>query len=531
MLVKTDHVIEKFETFLKDGVHFNQYQLDIKHDIVGALYIKKSEDKRPEWANFLDNLTGQKIEELKTRSSSAVLLIRINNNVFAFTFGYGRSMLDLKYFVQDFGLKTALNSLDPNGLRSIDTNTLEEQPIQKKTQSAREADSNVFGVDILKDILRSVTGQPRDSVEFKNISGSDAIYSFSHHMLISDLPIITEKLLELYNSELYKSSFSWVDNIRRVNDHATINSLNEKLLTAIKNKDRNIIITVPEILPWDDVKGFSFTRSKNKITPTIQTIGYLDTINTESVTVQSIKNDRLFVYDINGEYQEYSVYRCIYFEIFEEEITYILFNSIWYEIDNSFIKSVDNTLKQIALTDDIYPGVETWQEDGKEKIETEQDYNARASKELGYHLLDRKLIKSDKTTSPIELCDILSPNHQLIHVKNSKAGSSGYSHLIAQGYVSAKALVGDRNFRKNARKVLREVADSDTAQKLIPLDNIKSIKYEVIFIILGKEHKTIKDELPFFTKINLTRAYEDLTQIGYTVKIGAAPKIAKTEIN
>jgi uncharacterized protein (TIGR04141 family) len=77
-----------------------------------------------------------------------VLLIDVNGNVFAFTFGYSRFLLNTAYFVEDFGLKTALNTLNQQSPRSVDLHTLEDQPIQKKSQAVRGGGASVFGIDI-----------------------------------------------------------------------------------------------------------------------------------------------------------------------------------------------------------------------------------------------------------------------------------------------------------------------------------------------------------------------------------------------
>lgn len=143
----------------------------------------------------------------------------------------------------------------------------------------------------------------------------------------------------------------------------------------------------------------------------------------------------------------------------------------------------------------------------------------------GYHLLDKRLIKSNKSTSSVELCDLLSTEKQFIHVKHRKGGSAGLSHLFAQGSVAAEILLGDREFRKSARKVLGTF--SNAAREIIPLDNFRSAEYEVVFLILGDDAANVKSNLPFFSKVNLVRAYDSLSQRGYSVKISAAAKVER----
>ena len=73
-------------------------------------------------------------------------------------------------------------------------------------------------------------------------------------------------------------------------------------------------------------------------------------------------------------------------------------------------------------------------------------------------------------------------------------------------------MLGDKAFRKKARTVLRGV--SPDAGDLVPLDTIRTADYEIVFLILGEDSATLKQNLPFFSKVNLSKTYENLTQRG-----------------
>jgi len=313
----------------------------------------------------------------------------------------------------------------------------------------------------------------------------------------------------------------WVDNIRKVKVRSEIEILDRKLLDNIKLKSEGITITIPEIVQWDTIYGFSFTRTKSSIKPMIEKGEYLSNIDVATISIDSIKRDRLFMYDVHENEFEYPIYKCIYFEYKDESKTYILFSGIWYEIDNVFISRVDAILARINVSKLTFPTVYVWEEtkdkEKKLKIETEGDYNERAANSQGYYLLDKKLIKSNRTTTSIELCDLMTKNKQFIHVKHRKGGSAGLSHLFAQGSVSAEILLGDKEFRKETRKVLRKV--SDGLQHSVPLDNFKSDGVEIVFLILGEESASLKNNLPFFSKVNLSKAFENLSQRGFDVTI------------
>ncbi|MDK2553419.1 TIGR04141 family sporadically distributed protein [Citrobacter youngae] len=520
-LVKSEYASIKYSDFLKASSQVNAYELDNKHELDGMLFIKIPEEKSPIWRGFTEKLIGSPLGELANRSSSAVLIIKTAKATMAFTFGYGRFLIDTQYFVHDFGIKTALNTLKHDSLRSVDLFTLEDQAVQKKSQASRESSIGVFGIDISRDVLRAVTGSPKSGINLKNISGGDSVYSFGIEINISEIACLVDLLSGYYNNESYKKDFLWVDNIRKVKVRSEIENLDKKLLDNIKLKSEGITITIPEIVQWDTIYGFSFTRTKNSIKPIIEKDEYLNNIEIATISIDSIKRDRLFMYDVHENEFEYQIYKCIYFEYKEKSKTYILFSGVWYEIDNVFISRVDAILARINVSKLIFPSVYVWEEtkdkEKKLKIETEGDYNERAASSQGYYLLDKKLIKSNRTTTSIELCDLMTKNKQFIHVKHRKGGSAGLSHLFAQGSVSAEILLGDKEFRKETRKVLKKV--SEGLQESVPLDNFKSDGVEIVFLILGEESASLKNNLPFFSKVNLSKAFENLSQRGFDVTI------------
>ncbi len=520
-LAKDEHSSFNESDFLKESTRVTSYELDTRHDLKGILFVKIPEEKNPTWKGFTEEIVGSELNELANRSSSAVLIIKTSKATIAFTFGYGRFLIDTQYFVHDFGIKTALNTLKHDSLRSIDLLTLEDQAVQKKSQASRESSIGVFGIDVSRDILRAVTGSPKKGVDLQNISGGDFVYSFSTEINISEISSLVDLLYGFYDNDSYKKEFLWVDNIRKIKEKNEVDFLDKQLLNNLILNGKDVFITIPEIVQWDSIYGFSFTRAKKAIKPTIEKNEYFDHIDVSKVSINSIKRDRLFVHDIHEEIFDYQIYKCIYFEYKIEGKTYILFSGIWYEIDNVFISRVDAIIARINVSKLNFPTVHIWEEIEKEelkiKIESEGDYNERAAKEHGYHLLDKKLIKSNRTTSSIELCDLMTDRKQLIHVKHRKGGSAGLSHLFAQGSVSAEILLGDKEFRKEARKVLKRV--SVGLQNTISLDNFKSNGVEIVFLILGEDSKTLTNNLPFFSKVNLSKTFENLHQRGFDVSI------------
>jgi uncharacterized protein (TIGR04141 family) len=528
-LVKDEYKDLKVREFLKSSAKVNSYDIGLQHELEGRLFVKIPVNRKPQWATFTEEVTGKDLNELSNRSSSALLVIKTPDNTMAFTFGYGRFLLDIKYFVHDFGIKTALNTLKHESLRSVDLFTLDDRAVQKKFQAVKESGIGVFGIDISKDVLRAVTGSPKPGVNLKNISGGDSVFSFGISLSIDKLSDLISTLVGYYDNDSYKGEFSWVDNIRKIKESSEILALDEHLVIALKAKSSDVCVTIPEIADWDSILGFSFTRSKNVMKPTIETNDYYANLDITAISVDSIKRDRLFVYDVHENETEYQIYKSIYFEHKTSDKVYVLFAGTWYVIATDFMARVNASLSQIPISSLPFPEIYTWSEvvDGKtrNKIETEADYNKRAANKHSYHLLDKKLIKSNRTTTPIELCDLMTANKQYIHVKHRKGGSAGLSHLFAQGSVSAEILLGDREFRKKTRKVLKDACNG--LQDAVPLDNFRSDDVKVVFVILGEDSSTLKKNLPFFSKVNLSKAFESLSQRGFSVEIAGVGTLPK----
>lgn len=66
-----------------------------------------------------------------------------------------------------------LNVVHPDRIRSVDRE--EFDTIQRKTRSQTSISSNIdsFGLNIQRDLVRSVTGQPEDTTFAAHVTGAD----------------------------------------------------------------------------------------------------------------------------------------------------------------------------------------------------------------------------------------------------------------------------------------------------------------------------------------------------------------------
>ncbi len=520
-----------------------EFAIDKKYGFDGIIYVKRkpTEVKRPVWAGYLDVIHGNKIEGLETASSSAILLIKTNNKVVVFSFGYGRYLLNDEYLVPDFGIKTALNTLDHNTLRTVDLFSLEQAPIQKRAQATRSANINDFGIDVSRDVLKAVTGEPIKGIDWSTISGGGAQYSFTTRIFdYGELLGVAGLLLDKYSLDSYSERFGWVDNIQRIKNSAKLSELNNLLVSEIREANAaDISISLPQVSDWGNIFGFSYTNGRKEFKASPDISDYYACNEVKEIDLDKLKQHRVHCALISGEEESYSLYDCIYFECQHEGKLHILFSRQWFTIDQDYVARVETAVSAVPLSSIDFPKVKlvakqkkaksrkakAVAEDGEEDeevedsitLESEGDYNMRVANAKGYVLMDKKLVKSDSSASPIEVCDMLSSESHYIHAKHKKGNSSGLSHLFAQGRVASELLLSDQNFRKNARKHL-----SGTSRNLIPIGKFSPRKSEIVFLVLGVHTNEVVKSIPFFSKINLISAHRNLTERQFKVSIAGA---------
>ena len=139
-------------------------------------------------------------------------------------------------------------------------------------------------------------------------------------------------------------------------------------------------------------------------------------------------------------------------------------------------------------------------------------YNEIAATATGALNLDRQLARRS-VPDPVEICDLLTSDRQLVHVKK-RGRSSTLSHLFAQGVTSAELLL-DAAFRAEAHEIVR-AADPSYADAL-PSDRPAADAYEVVYVFITRSERSSPLTLPFFALVSLRAAARRLRGMGYRV--------------
>ncbi len=486
---------------VKEGIPYLSLQNDLR------LYYKNNQPQCPKWVNSF--LRGEYVgnEALQGKSVAAVILYQINvgenvHRIFAVCFGFGRALLNSNVIEKRFGLLVTLNSVDADKLRSIDINSMEAVPLSNRIQSSALADIRNFNIDIDRDLLKSVTGKASGDELNGTMSGADSL-AVSTDNTYDEMEDFLSNCYHLYKSNHYvESGFDWINQMQSVKDKSEIERLDTILVNALNSEQHEHVWTsIPEIVDFNSMESF---RLKSDTVYDDLSVEKLHEEFDREFTIKNIRSRRVECLNSEGTViKTWSVYRCLYADFILGEHQYLLNDGKWYEVEQDYVKKVQDYYDGATLSD--LPMLDyAWKEEKQYNQAVCDAYPDR------YYLMDRKNVRQGGT--PIEFCDIFTRDKQFIHVKKY-SGSSVLSHLFFQGFVSAENFF-DLQYRQKANKIL------DEPFKVPESDSISASDYEVVFAI-AKDNlaEGERPDIPFFSKVSFRSVASRLKRYGYKVSI------------
>ena len=491
--------------------------------VEGGLYeIGSTDEKTPRWVPLLE-LTPAASELAKNKAAFGIGLLQTAGRWFALTWGLGHTRLKDDAVEQDFGLKVVLNTVDTDGLRTVDSRTPDDNTMTRRSQASRRSDQTAFALDPERDIIRGIEGTPRDASFAARVAGTDAL-RLVRSATASDLPKICAAALHAFGQNHYKKSgFEWIDHVRHEREKTIISKLDDKLAEGFQEAlDGYLPETLHLAFPvvYDPNKpswiGYVGFRSRS-IFPDLDVAGYIEAVTDEGVTaydVDFLRKHRARQVDEHGVQcgEDWTIRACSVFETELDGSRYLLSCDRWYRIDKSLVDEVEGFFEKAEKVD-LPDAVEG---------EDEEKYNNRiAGTRHDWLCLDRKLEKAEGATSPIEICDFLAKDGDLIHIKD-KTSSSRLSHLFSQGTVSARTIKIDGTFREKVRtRAAAEQAAVGRAgfEAIVPAGT-EDVEPNALRVIYGVLTTSAVPRLPFFSLLTFRQAARELRGLGYRCAFG-----------
>ena len=509
-LVKDDDAFTSYKDVLRSDISVDE--VDLVSPLDGVFLSKETSPRKPSWIRFVQPAVQTEIDRLWTQTSAAVLLLRCCGRIFAFTFGYGRTILRPDCYERDFGLRVVLNCVNPDQIRSADMRRIEEATLLTRRQASRATEFATFGLDARQDLLRGITGIPSDLSFASRISGAESL-TFSMSIDVRALPEKCAELLSLYGSTKYKERFGFIDHLRLERDPSRVADLEKRLLSELNDGVTvRMHLAPPEPLDWENVQGFTYSStSAAKVYPDLSIDDAVSECNpSNGLTIPYLRRKHVGVRyrEAAHSVDEYTLYSCLVYEHETDDRLYILSGGDWHQVDKTWADGVRAAVSALPRSSLPLPL--------SQPGEHEACYNERAASQNGWALLDRKTVMLSSPYDRIELCDIMTRQRQLVHVKR-KMQSATLSHLFAQGAVSAELLVQSDEFRIKCHDMLSELGDD--WNDCVPNEWLNPKEYEVVYAIIGNSTKSWPRHLPFFSQLNLRNTADRLRALGYSVSL------------
>lgn len=525
-------LIDSFDDVIaEDGVPHEDYG-PIDYDVFTAkIYISQPRPHRPKWASFLlaSGLAEGAVANVSTPSALVLIQLRDGGSLFAFTFGFaGRFFLREGVVERNYGLKTVLNLLYPEAaesapdarVRSVDTKRVADTTVRTRRQTSRISAFEGFDVDTLRDILRHVTGNPPDEASWgTTITGGDSVH-LTVDVEFEGLGELCQRLENVARGTDYRRRFPWVDHLRAVVDTAELERAREVVVSALQLGDPagSMELSPPDLLDWDRVSAFQyhFDTRTGVTRPGIELSHYLAGVDLADITYERLRGRQLLALDGNHSVmQRWSVWRCLTgtFEVDGRHL--VLDDGEFYFVAPTFLSQLNADIDNIP-TDvlSLPPADVRWDE---------ATYNETACTRQGYLLMDRKLVRGGDFGSGVEVCDALSRDGDLIHVKRHFA-SKTLSHLFNQGLVVAELLTR-HDFREAARG--RIVEEDASYGDVIDIEEFRQSEWRVVYGVIGPwRGRPLSEVIPFFSRMTLRYARQELGRIGYEVAFERVETVA-----
>jgi len=476
----------------------------------GEVYFQFNRESSPKWLTFLGGHVSLGENRPKNQTNAALILLRVDDKVFAVTLGFGYHALDDSKVERDFGFVCSLNATDRNNLRAIDSRNIDFLTKQRRTFTSQSTDLAEFGFDEFGDVLHKVSGTPRDPNLGKTLSGSDAA-SLNADVEFRTLPQKCTELLRTFRDPEASTLRDLASRVAHVREKHLQVALDDLLAAAIRAENPHRLSISLDSAEWErcaSVRVFKGGQGEEDDDLTTELLfrfrrEHLPDFEAEHLTkVQVLAKDE---HD-NAIGKARPLSRLLSFETDHNGERFVFSLGRWYRVARGFMNEVADYLAQIPVVADA-AFLPDWA-DGQ----SEEDYNAGAAASHGYTLLDQVNFRPGGA-SQIEVCDLLSPDGRFVCVKKlSKAAS--LSHLYAQGSVSASLLFEDQRYRDYiegqvpAGWVIPNAADATGRERTT-----------FVYAIATPRPGNLADILPFFSKVNLRNHARTIRRMGFRIAL------------
>lgn len=492
---------------------------------ISATFIMAGRQKRPDWVRDIEQVAELSADVLnfESRSLGAVLLLAYEERVFAITFGTGFHAIRPSLIERGFGLRVTANVVSDDKVRSAQTRGVARDARDQKTILPVDGQFADFNIEVNEDWLRQLSGTASDKGFGSSVAGSDSLRITVPQFSIQDIESKVGEVLAAYRSERYKAVFPFLDQITPIDKtDPVVDHLDVLAATQLREHESRITFAAPDPFELDKLDHFEFTANYNRFdVEELDNAAIFDIVDELKPDKDPLVAVRVFAVDSDGSLVDRArdLKAYVQTEVAYDGTNYLLSAGLWFTVREDFAKSIDEQIDAISdltaklnLPDWDAAAMKADQSDST----AEGSYNILAAATNGYALMDKQMLYL-RPPEKIEICDLLTPDGELLCVK-SASSSAMLSHLVAQTVVSA-ATWGDAKYQSHLAKFWNS---------LHPGAQLPARK-EATFVLTVATPKPgpLSKSLFFFTKVQIANSIDQITRGEFNVAIA---KIAMTGV-
>jgi uncharacterized protein (TIGR04141 family) len=532
---------EMFDAYTQ---YVSEQSLDERHadteffEVAGvpAVWIGIQEpEKKAEWTEEFATTTGLGLA-YGERRCGGVLLLGIDGITYTLSYGNGYRLIPDELKDQRFGLSFLIRRLDGDQVRDLVRRRANARGRTDSTVVAAGAPVWMLGVAENVEIIRRIGGRAKDlKVTFSsddrevNVEGAVGLrmrFGVEPDALIADI----RECARVCQEEQPDPALEFIEYVQPVTDadtKAVLDDELEKLLAApMADVGERLLPVVPTSVLQHFGQAHSFTirigHARTDPAPSLELADILRRTHVQR-DGERVKTLRCGQVSLNGDEAGREVLASARADKWLEAnvsvgaCRFFLMDGDWFEIGADYVRaSRDAISRLLPATPTI--SLPPW---SLPERRTEYDYNCYvAARSRGQYLcLDKNRAVRDPlgARSPLEICDLLGPGNELIHVKRAE-GSAPLSHLFSQGLISAQSLVAGPS--AVLERFVRTVAALPRGRSLAA--DFKPAKV-VYAILLPKGRQLTPDTLFPFSQATLAHAARILGTYGLDVEVVGIP--------
>lgn len=481
----------------------------------------------PHWAEHAARLTGRDVV-LSSVTPFAVLLIPRPPWTYAVTWGAGHLALDDQYVEQGFGLLFGIRRLDPFDLGLVASAALDASARATQTSVPGGGDISAFRLEPYGELVNRLAGSADlADLTYGRVTGR------RHRIRVGNalwVPLATEPRAFLADLDAVgavvdepdgHAALRFVSQTRPLDRRDRIIPVLERRLadTLGGAEVGEVGLAWPSAAAHDAENAGSFrvtglgpggpfvTGARLELEHLTGRLARVDA----SDRTRALRAGRVTACaDDSGEVElgtPVAAAKWIVFETTIDHSRYVFHQGRWFRIGEAYVEQLRDQVSALLARRHEWPPV-TWRPSGAP--DDEHAYCLRVAAEPGYLCLDRDLA-STPLHPRFELCDLLGPSDELIHVKWLSRATAA-SHLFAQALASTEALAHEP-------AALTQLAAKATARD--PHRTVARAPDTVVLAVAGRSWRV--DELFTLSQVGLLRLDQAARALRATLRFADIP--------